>query len=283
VFPVKLFPAVRTLAAAAAIGLLVPNPAVPAQDAGQAWESLVNQALDAAHSGDYPKAEKIFLQALREAESFGADDVRIGTTVNTLGLVYLSEKKFSEAEVAFRRALTILGKAYGSDSIDVANVNFNIANVMFSQGHQSAAMPFLRKVLPVYENILGGASMKTAAVLCMMGDSYRLTKDLKNAEDTLRRCADVRESGGGLENAELADALGSLALTYEGEGKYAAADARFTLAEKIRENTLGITSPVLAQTMEDHAALLRLMGREKDAALLETMAAAILGNTGRGK
>jgi hypothetical protein len=63
-----------------------------------------------------------------------------------------------------------------------------------------------------------------------------------------------------------------------GEGKFSAAEPRFRLVEKIREKTLGITNPVLAQTMEDHAAVLRELGRDKEAAQLTTMAAAIRRN-----
>ena len=251
-------------------------PVLRAQDdAEEVWKTSFMQALYAAGAHDYPGAEQLFLKAMKVAERFGEDDARVGSTVNSLGLVYRSEKKYAEAEAAYRRALIVLTKAYGDTSIDVANVNYNIAAVMFDQGRQTAAVPFLQKTLSVYEAMLGAGSVKTASVLCMLGDSYRLNKDLKQAEGLLRRCADIRESDGGMQNSELADALQSLALVYEGQGKYALADPRFTLAEKIREKTLGITSPLLAETMEDHAALLKQMGRDREAARLETIAAAI--------
>ena len=267
----------RNLATGAVVAALLFSSVTHAQDVDveEKWKTLFMQALHAAGANDYSKAEQTFLAALKEAERFGADDARVGTTVNSLGLVYRSEKKYGEAEAAYRRALAILEKAYGDDSIDVANVNFNIATVMFDQGHQSSAMPFLQRTLGTYENMLGAQSLKTAAVFCMIGDAYRLDKELKQAEGPLRQCADIRESEGGMENAELADALHSLALVYQFEGKYALAEPRFTLAEKIREKTLGITSPLLAQTMEDHASLLKQMGRDKEATRLSTIAAAI--------
>ncbi len=254
-------------------------PAARAQDdVEEKWKTLFMVALQSASTNDYAKSEQIFLAALKEAERFGADDARVGTTINSLGLIYRSERKYSEAEAAYRRALTILEKAYGDDSTDVANVNFNIATVMFDQGHQAGAMPYLQRTLSTYESMLGAGSLKTGAVLCMIGDSYRLDKDMKQAEAPLKQCADIRESEGGMENAELADALHSLALVLQGEGKYALAEPRFTLAEKIREKTLGITSPLLAQTMEDHASLLKQMGRDKEADRLSTMAKAIRGS-----
>jgi tetratricopeptide (TPR) repeat protein len=253
-------------------------PAKSADNSEDAWKGLVMRALAIASNKDYGRAEQAFTQALHEAERFGADDARVGTTLNSLGLVYRAGNKLADAETAYRKALSILEKAYGPDSIDVGNVEFNIATVMFDQGHEITAMPFLDKSLAIYEKMLGATSLKTAGVLCMMGDSYRLGKNFKDAEGPLRRCADIRETNGGMQNPLLADALYSLALTYKGEGNYALAEPRFTLAEKIRENTLGLTSPLLAQTMEDHAELLKQMGRDKDAARLGVISGAIRRN-----
>jgi tetratricopeptide (TPR) repeat protein len=202
----------------------------------------------------------------------------VGTTLNGIGLVYRAEKRFAEAESAYRRALAVLEKTYDVDTIDIANVNFNIASVMFDQGHQTEALPFARVTLGTYEKLLGDTSVKTAALLCMIGDSLRLTRNFSQAEGPLRRCADIRETSGGMRNTDLADAVHSLALTYVGEGKYVLAEPRFKLAEKIRESMLGITSPLLAQTMEDHAALLKSMGREQQANKLLVIAEAIRRN-----
>jgi hypothetical protein len=238
------------------------------------WKNLVVEALHAAGDHDYPKAEQAFVKALREAESFGPGDIRVGSTLNTLGLVYRAEKKYSEAEAAYRRALVIMEAAYG-ESIDVGNINFNIAGVMFDQGHYAEALPNLGKTLAIYERLLGATSLKTAAALCMEGDAYRLTKRYPEAEAALRRCGDIREMDSGLESNDLADALYSLAQTLVLEGKFSAAEARFSLVEKIREKTLGITNPLLAQTMEDHASVLKELGREKEAEKLITIATAI--------
>lgn len=247
----------------------------PAYAQNDPWTTLVTQALNAASSHDYASSERIFEQALQTAQRFGADDPRVGTTLNSMGLVYRAENKFADAESAFRRALAILQKSYGKDSLDLANVNFNIATALFGEGQQQQAAPFLQKTLGTYETVLGSSSLKTAAVLCMLGDAHRVAKEYAAAEASLRRCADIRESVGGVENSELADALYSLALTLMVEGKFTQADPRFTLAERIREKTLGITSPVLAQTFEDHAIVLRQLGKDKEAERLTGMAAAI--------
>jgi hypothetical protein len=64
-------------------------------------------------------------------------------------------------------------------------------------------------------------------------------------------------------------------LTLIAEGKFSAAEPRLKIAERIREKTLGITNPLLAQTMEDHATVLKELGRDKEAQQLVAMSAAI--------
>jgi hypothetical protein len=75
------------------------------------WRTQVVQALRAAGVKDYPKAEQAFLKAVLEAGRFGPDDPRLGTTLNSLGLVYRAEKKYGEAERVYRRTLTIMETA----------------------------------------------------------------------------------------------------------------------------------------------------------------------------
>jgi tetratricopeptide (TPR) repeat protein len=249
-----------------------------AQEAEDPWKDLVTQGQRSAANREYAKAELNFLKAVHEAERFGVDDWRVGTTLESLGQVYTAEKKFSEAENAYRRALEITEKADGDDSEEAANVIFDIANLMLDAGRQKEALTLARKAVSLYENVSGGTGAHTAAALCLLGDSLRSMKNFIDAEEPLRRCVDIREKEGGIDSVELADALHSLALTYAGERRYTLAEVRFKLVEKIRENKLGLTSPLLARTMEDHAAVLRAMGREKEAERLTVLSAAIRRN-----
>ena len=255
---------------------LVLIPSAFAQDA-RAWTGHMMEAIKALGTNDYAAAEQAYLKAVHETESFPAKDARRGSTLNSLGLVYRAEKKYSEAEAAYRRALPIMQAAYG-DSIDSANVNLNIAVVMASQGHEADSLPNLQSALATYERLLGPTSPKTAEALCLEGDADRALKRYPEAEAVLRRCSDIREAGSGVDSNDLADAQYSLALAFMAEGKYSAAEPRLQLVEKIREKTLGITSPVLAQTMEDHALVLKQLGRDREAAKLTLIAGAIRHN-----
>jgi tetratricopeptide (TPR) repeat protein len=252
-----------------------------AQGVEEVWNNLIARGLRESGAKEYSKAEGTFLQALHEAERFGTDDSRVGSTLTNMGLNYRHEKKSAEAESAFRRALAIIEKTSEDDSQEVAEADFNLASAMVDQGRTAPALPLIQKALNVFESALGGFHQKTGDTLCLLGDAYRSQKSYQEAENPLRRCADIRQANGGVSDLDFAEALHSLALVYMSDGKYALAEPRFTLAEKIREKNLGITSPLLAQTMEDHAVLLKKLGRDPEAARLNAMAAAILKSAKR--
>jgi tetratricopeptide (TPR) repeat protein len=263
----------RILLAGALLLAIIAPCLVVAQDDGP-WRAAMLEGMNAAGVNNYSRAEQALLRAVHLAEAFGPKDPRTGSTLNSLGLVYRAEHKYAEAESAYRRALPIMEAAYGT-SLDVANVNYNLATVLLDMGHQAMALPSIDRALEIYIKLLGDSSLKTADMLCMKGDAYRLMKRLADAEGPLRRCADIREKNNGLESAELADALLSLARVLAAEGKDSAAEVRYQLVEKIREKTVGITSPVLAESMDEHAAVLKSLGRDKEAERLTAMSASI--------
>lgn len=229
----------------------------------------------AAVAHDPVTAEPFLQKALHEAERFGTNDNRVGTTLASLGPVLRDLKRYPDAEAALRRALTIIDFADSGETQEVADLSFNLASVLVEEGKQTAAIPIFIRSLGIFQRQGGGESLKTAAVQCAIGDAYRSLKAYADAEEPLKRCAESREADGGVLNAGLADALYSLAIVYEKLGKYALADPRYKLAEKIREKTLGIMSPAFAQVLESHAALLKMMGRDKEASQDAALAAAI--------
>lgn len=244
-------------------------------DVDSTWKSLIIEGQYAANAGDYAKAEQVFLKGLHEAERFGADDQRIATTLKSLGLVYQALKRPVDAENAFRRAMTILDQGDVAQSVEFADLSFDLAASLIESGKQAAALPLLARSLSIYEAQQGGGSLKAAAVHCMVGESWKAARAWHEAEAPLKRCAEIREADGGVVNAGLGDALYSLAQVYEKEGRFALAEPRYRLAEKIRERTSGIMSPAFAEVLESHAALLKAMGRDYESREDSRLAAAI--------
>ena len=227
---------------------------------------------------DPTKAEQIFLRALHEASRFGANDVRVAATLNKLGLLYQqgknwpTPKRLSAAACPFFNLCTAITVSTLPMSISTSAVFLN------DMGKPSAALPFLQKARYGYEKVSGANSVLAASALCLIGDSQRELKAWVDAESSLKQCARIREANSGILNAEVGDAVNSLANLYRQEGKYSLADPEFRLAEKIRERTLGITSPAFADTLEAHASLLKELGRYPEAEKDAVMAAAIRRN-----
>ena len=62
------------------LAILLSAPSASAQQAEDAWRKLFMQGVYFAGEKNYAKAEQSLLGALHEAERFGPDDVRVGST-----------------------------------------------------------------------------------------------------------------------------------------------------------------------------------------------------------
>ena len=160
----------------------------------------------------HAKAERIFEKALHEANRFGQSDVRVGATLNKLGLIYHEENRLPEAESAFRRSLPIFSGCLRRTERRCLQCQLRYRLGPDGYGE---SMPkhcrFWRKAAPGFERLFGSNSVKIASVSCMIGDTERALRHWNEAEEPLKRCAQIREVNGGILSADLGDAVNSLA------------------------------------------------------------------------
>ncbi len=98
-----------------------------APNQGAKWESYITAGQQAYQQADYAEAEKQLEAALKEAEAFGPDDVRLATSLNNLAQLYHAQARYAEAEPLYKRALAIWEKALGLDHPNVATALNNLA------------------------------------------------------------------------------------------------------------------------------------------------------------
>jgi tetratricopeptide (TPR) repeat protein len=254
-----------------------------AQQVASSWESYLSGAVIAAEQQRFSVSEQLIALAKKEAEHFGKDDPRVGSTYNTSGLIYMADKQPKEAEPNFRRAATVFESAYGEKSLDVANVNYNLSDSLRQQSRYDAAEPLLRRTLETYIAILGKNSPKVAQVYFWLGDTERHLKNYTSAESDLKHAADLREVAGGIENTDLAAALNSLALCYAAQNKYGESEPLFKLSLNIREAKYGLNHREVLESLENYAAMLHDAGRIKDSEKMTSLAGAIRANLRTGK
>src|SRR5215510_566453 len=126
---------------------------------GGAKEDLWKRHLDAGRKayeqGHYAEAEKLLLLSLKEAERFGATDIRFANTLGNLASVYRALGKYEESERLDRQALKIREKVLGPRHPDVATSLNNLAECFFLQGKYSDAKPLIERSLAIREKTLG--------------------------------------------------------------------------------------------------------------------------------
>ncbi len=129
-------------------------PAHASAQGGQ-WDTLNAAGIEAYQHGDYAEAEKQFGVALNEAEGFGPQDPRLGTSLNNLAVVYEDLGRYAEAEPLYNRALAIREKALGPDHPRVATSLNNLALLYHAQGKYAEAEPLYKRALAIQEKALG--------------------------------------------------------------------------------------------------------------------------------
>jgi tetratricopeptide (TPR) repeat protein len=249
-----------------------------AQQVASPWESYLSSAIAAAEQKKYSAAEQLIGLAMKEADRFNQSDPRLGSTLNTAGLIYMADNKLKDAEPNFRRAVTVFEKAYGEKSLDAGNVGYNLGDCLRQQAKFDAAEPILRRTLEIYLAILGKDSPKVAQIYFLLGDTQRHLHSYEAAETNLKHAADMREVLNGMESTDLAAALNSLALCYTAENKYGQAEPLFKLSLNIREAKYGLNNQEVVDSLDNYAAMLREAGRVNDGNKMTSLADAIRKN-----
>ncbi len=103
------------------------------------WETYNDTGRAAYQQGNYPEAEKQWVAALEEAESFGPEDPRLPESVNNLAVLYQVIGQYAEAEPLYQRALAIWEKALGPEHLNVATSLENYANLLRKTGREEEA------------------------------------------------------------------------------------------------------------------------------------------------
>ncbi len=97
------------------------------------WQEQMAAGRQAVQQKRYADAEHFFQASIREAERFGPQDARLGTSLNTLGIVYFAQTNYAAAEPLYKRALTIRERTLGPEHPDVGATLNNLAELYWSQ------------------------------------------------------------------------------------------------------------------------------------------------------
>jgi CHAT domain-containing protein/tetratricopeptide (TPR) repeat protein len=245
-----------------ALALLVPSLA----RAGESeWQAHIDAGKTAYRAGDYRSAIGSFEAALREAESFGANDLRLAISLNNVALLYQEQGRYADAQPISHRSLAIREKALGPDHPDVALSLHNLAALYVAQGRYMDAEPLYRRSLGIREKALGPDHPDVAISLNNLVLLYIEQGRYEKAEPLHRRSLGIFEKTLGPDHPTVATSLNNLAGLYQMQGRHADAEPPFRRALLVREKALGPDHPDVAGSLNNLANLYELQGRYGEA------------------
>ena len=134
-------------------------------------------------------------------------------------------------------------------------------------------MPMYNRALEIWETLGQMESSDAIAVLGNLGEIYSAQGDYAGAEPFFLKVLESKEREFGPNSLQVAGSASRLALLYYCESKYEAAEPLYKQALQNRQLNLGAKDPVVLQTMQVYAALLRQEGRKDEAQKVEAQSA----------
>lgn len=227
----------------------------------QAWEFAGAELL-------FKRALAIHEQALGKNHLDAANLFRlidIATSLSNLAELYQVKGRYAEAELLYKRTVTINEQVLGKNAPNTAMSLNNLAGVYYAQGKYSEAALSYNRSLAINEQALEKNYPDIARNLNNLAVLYRSQGKYADAEPLFKRALAINEQALGKNHLETATNLNNLATLYYEQGKYAAVEPLFKHALAIREQTLGKDHPDIANSLSNLAELYRVQGKYVDA------------------
>jgi tetratricopeptide (TPR) repeat protein len=131
------------LSAAAAVVLAIASIGTAvAQTQLEEAKALYDRVIDLYRAGKFSEAIPLAQRTLELREkALGADHPDVGTTLNSLAVLYQSQGRYAEAELLYKRSLVMAEKALGADHRDVGISLNNLAELYRAQRRHTEAEP----------------------------------------------------------------------------------------------------------------------------------------------
>lgn len=230
-------------------------------------------ALGASHAyrGEFADAEVQYRQALDIYEkSHGPDHPMVAGVVSSLALLAQHDGRFAEQDRLFQRALDIYEQTLGTEHPRVRIVLSNLGLSLLRRGRHEEAREVLERAVALDETSQAHETASGASRLTNLGVAYWKLGLLDEAAPLFQRATTIRERVLGPDHPHRATSLWGLANVYRDQGRYEPAEDLYKQALEIRERVLPAGHVELNEALTEYARLLRILGRDSEAAALET-------------
>ena len=255
------------LALASSASLVVPSFAQ-----GLAAQSARISALGDA--GKYQEAIPLAEAMLANLEK-GAPSKNLAGAMNNLAQLYGDVGRDAEAEPLYMRALAIIEKTVGVDSVEIAPELNNLAALYQRQLRYAEAEPLFKRALALSEKQLPANHPDIGRALNNLATCYEKQDRHAESEELTRRALALYEKVAGPESPAVATLLNNLGQIVKVQGREADAEPLIKRSLAIREKVLGRDHLDVARSLNNLGDLYQRQSRFSEAAPLLKRALAI--------
>lgn len=246
------------------------------------------------------EAEVFYRQAVAVAEALGGgDDLLVREPLKILAWFYQRQHRYDDAGRVYERGMLLTERVFGGDHPQVVLYLTALAELARLQGRYREGEGLIRWALTIVGHVrddlgpgLGAVFLDLAWFLQVTGreaTAEAVTQEVvralrrapREAEEFIRKALDVRAGALGADHPSIATLLDHLALVFEVQGRFGEAVAVRQRVLRITGDAFGEGHLNLVPSLRGYAGLLRRMGRDADARVLEARTAAITARAGR--
>lgn len=205
----------------------------------------------------FADAEKLYLELVRESESFPDVDARRPKALNNLAALYHTTGRLDEAEKLYLQALPLYETTTGESSSDTSSCLNNLGEVHRLRGNFAEAEKYFVRALEAREQHFRKSIEELSYTLNSRGALMSSTGNLAGAMENHERARDLQERFPTDNIVQLSASLNNLAEVYRRTGRLDEAEALYRRALEIREKNLGPLHPEVATVLNNLGVLMR--------------------------
>jgi tetratricopeptide (TPR) repeat protein len=218
--------------------------------------------------GDFDGGRRSATRALRILESTsGLEDLRAVGTLYELGLLEFETGRLRKAAAHWECALAIIEKHRPPDHAEALNILIQLGDIAALERRSKEAETLFLRVAHAAERP-GGAALQ-AVSLHHLAVLYAGRNQHERAEPFFRRSLALTEAAVGKRNTQWASCAADLGRTLFSLKRIDDAEAMTRTAVAIAEQTSGLQHPAFLRVLQDHARMLKKLGRKEEARQVE--------------
>jgi len=189
---------------------------------------------------EYDKSEEYQMMVVEIARSvLGPDDLRVAELLDELGIVYVAQNRYSEAESLLKQSLAIREQSSGKMHPSLVGSLNDLAGFAMQGGRFDEAEQLLKRALHVLETSVDADQSDTAMAMHNLGDYYANQKRFSEAEVLYQQAMLIWADIPAKDRLELAVSLNELGIIYHSQKRLDEAKPQFDLVITLLSGDFG--------------------------------------------